>query len=69
VNAIQKPLFGLKNVLQKPQEAFQGFTGFTNLHAKLYAIHCKQNETQSQKSTRVKTVRVHSAMSHGRLMQ
>jgi hypothetical protein len=25
VNAIQKPLSGLKNDLQKPQEAFQGF--------------------------------------------
>jgi hypothetical protein len=25
VNVIQKPLSGLKNVLQKPHEAFQGF--------------------------------------------
>jgi hypothetical protein len=34
-----------------------------------FAIHHKQNETQSQKSAHVKTVCVHSAVSRGRLMQ
>jgi hypothetical protein len=56
---------------------FKSFgSGFTELHAKLaadtmlnYAIHRRQNETQSRKSTRVKTMLVHSAMSHGRVMQ
>jgi hypothetical protein len=74
VNVIQKPLSGLKNVLTKH---FRGFgSGFTELHAKLdaemlfdFAIHRRQNETQSQKSTHVKTVHVHSAVSCGRLMQ
>jgi hypothetical protein len=49
---------------------------FTMLHTKLdadtlldFAIHCRQNETQSPKSTRVKTMHVHSAVSGGRLMQ
>jgi hypothetical protein len=76
VNAIEKPASGLKNVLQKPHKAFQGFcSGFTELHAKLdadtlldFSIHRRQNETRSRKSTRVKTMRVHSAVSHGRLM-
>jgi hypothetical protein len=53
VNIIHKPLSGLKNVLQKRHEAFQGFgSGFAKLHAKLYtdmfldfAINCRQNET------------------------
>jgi hypothetical protein len=53
MNAIQRPLSGLKNVLQKPHEAFQGFRrGFTKLHTKLdadtlldFAIHPRQNET------------------------
>jgi hypothetical protein len=71
VNAIQKPLSGLKNVLQK------GFgRGFTELRAEIdadtlldFAIHHRQNETQSRKSTRVKAMRVHSAVSRGRLMQ
>jgi hypothetical protein len=62
-------LSGLKNVLQKPYEAFlKGFySGFTELHAKLdgdelldFAIHHRQNEKQSRKSTLVKTVLVHS---------
>jgi hypothetical protein len=51
-------------------------SGFTELHAKLdadmlldFAIHCRQNETLSQKRTHVKTARVHSVVSHGRLMQ
>jgi hypothetical protein len=50
--------------------------GLTKLHAKLdvdtlldFAIHRRQNKTRSQKSTRVKTMHVHSAMSRGRLMQ
>jgi hypothetical protein len=73
VNAIQKPLPGLKNVLQKPHEHLKSFgSGFTELHAKLdadtllnFAIHGRQNETGSRKSTRVKTMLVHSAMSCG----
>jgi hypothetical protein len=56
---------------------FKGFdSGFTELHAKLdadmllnFAIHHRQNKTQCQKSTQVKAVRVHSAVSRGRLMQ
>jgi hypothetical protein len=56
---------------------FKGFDSrFTELRAKLYAdmllsfaIHRRQNETQSRKSTRVKTMRVHSAVSRGRVMQ
>jgi hypothetical protein len=54
---------------------FKGFDRFTELHAKLdadtlldFAIHCRQNETQSRKSTRVKTVRFHT-VSLGRLIQ
>jgi hypothetical protein len=46
--------------------------GFTELHAKLdadtlldFALHRRQNETRSRKSTRVKTMLVHSAMSCG----
>jgi hypothetical protein len=56
---------------------FKGFgCGFTELHAKPaadtllnFAIHRIQNETRSRKSTRVKTMRAHSAVSGGRLMQ
>jgi hypothetical protein len=56
---------------------FKGFSsGFTKLHTKVdadtllnLAIHHRQNETQSRKITRVKTMRVHSAVSRGRLMQ
>jgi hypothetical protein len=77
VNAIQKPLSSLKNVLQKLTKHFKSFgSRFTELHANLdtdmlldFAIHCRQNETWSQKSTCVKTMRVHRAVSHGRLMQ
>jgi hypothetical protein len=43
--------------------------GFTKLYAKLdadtlldFAIHCRQNESQSPKSARVKTVRVRSVV-------
>jgi hypothetical protein len=56
---------------------FKGFgSGFTELHAKLdanalldFASHRRQNEIRSRKSTGVKTMRVHSAVSCGRLMQ
>jgi hypothetical protein len=56
---------------------FKGFgSGFTELHGKLdadilldFAIRRRQNITRSRKSIRVKTMRVHSAMSRGRLMQ
>jgi hypothetical protein len=49
---------------------FKGFSGrFTELQAKLeadtlldFAIIRRQNETQSQESTRVKTMLVHSAV-------
>jgi hypothetical protein len=52
MNAIQKPLTSLKNVLQKPMKHFKGFSrGFTKLHAKLdavtlldFAVHCSQRE-------------------------
>jgi hypothetical protein len=50
--------------------------GFTKLRAKLdvdtlldIAIHHRQNNTWSQKSTYIKRMHVHSAVSHGRLMQ
>jgi hypothetical protein len=77
MNTIQKPLSDLKNVLQKLHEAFQVFgSGFTELHANLvadtlldFAIHRRQDETRSRKSTRATTVHVHSAVSRGRLMQ
>jgi hypothetical protein len=77
MNAIQKLLSSLKNVLQKHHKAFQGFgSRFTELHAKLdadtlldFSIHRRHNRTQSQKSTHVKTMRVHSMVSHCRLMQ
>jgi hypothetical protein len=49
---------------------------FTELHAKFdadmlldFAIHRRQNETQSQKSTSVKTMSVHNTVSRGRMMQ
>jgi hypothetical protein len=56
---------------------FKGFgSGFTELHAKLdvdtllyFAIHRRQNKRRSRKSTRVKTVLIHSKVSRGRLMQ
>jgi hypothetical protein len=77
VNAIQKPLSCLKNVLQKPHEAFKAFgVGFAELDAEFdtdtsldFAIHHKQNETRSRKGTSIKTVHVHSSVSRGRLMQ
>jgi hypothetical protein len=71
VNAIQKLLSGLKNVLQKPHEVhFKGFgSGFTEHHSKLDAdtllhlvIHCGGRGV-------VKTMCVHSTVSRGRLMQ
>jgi hypothetical protein len=49
---------------------------FAEVHTKLdadmlldFAIHRSQREAQSRKSTRVKTMHVHSAVSHSRLMQ
>jgi hypothetical protein len=56
---------------------FKGFSsGFTQLCPKLdaetlldLAIRRRQNETQSRKSTRVKTMLFHSEMLRGRLMQ
>jgi hypothetical protein len=55
---------------------FKGFgSRFTELHAKLdadmfdFAIHRRQNETRSRKSTLVKTMRVYSMVSRGRLLQ
>jgi hypothetical protein len=50
MNAIQKLLSGLKNVLPKPHKAF--CSRFTELHTKLdadtfdFAVHHRQNETQ-----------------------
>jgi hypothetical protein len=56
---------------------FNGFgSGFTELRAKLdadalldFVTHRRQNKTRRRKSIRVKIMRVHSAMSRGRLMQ
>jgi hypothetical protein len=56
---------------------FKGFgSGFTEIHGKLdadtsldFAIHRSQKKIRSRKNTRVKTMRVHSSMSVGRLMQ
>jgi hypothetical protein len=53
MNAIQKLLSGLKNVLQSLTKHFKGFgNGFTGLYAKLdvdtlldFAIHHRQDET------------------------
>jgi hypothetical protein len=64
-------------ISKSPTKHFKSFgSGFTEFHAKLdadtlldFAIHRRQNETRSRKSTRVKTVLVHSAVSRGRLMQ
>jgi hypothetical protein len=55
---------------------FKGFcSGFTELHTKFdadmlldFAIYRRQNE-RSPKGTHAKTMRVHCAVSHGRLMQ
>jgi hypothetical protein len=77
LNVIQNLLPGSKNVLQSLMKHFKGFgLGFTELHAKLdadtmldFAIYRKQNNTQSPKSTHVKTMHAHSAVSRGRLMQ
>jgi hypothetical protein len=77
INAIQKPLSGLKNVLQKPHNAFQGFRyRIYRASHKTWCRHvarfCHPSQTKrytKQNSTRVKTMRVHSTMSRGRLMQ
>jgi hypothetical protein len=55
MNAIQKLLSGLKNVLEKSMKRIEGFShGFTELHTKLdadtlpdFAIYHRQNETRS----------------------
>jgi hypothetical protein len=67
----------LKECSLKPTKHFKGFgSGFTEHHAKLeadtlltFAIHCSQRETRGQKSTCIKTVLVHRAVSRGSLMQ
>jgi hypothetical protein len=77
VNAIQKLLSGLKIFSESLMKHFKAFAnGFTELHTKLdadtlleFAIHCRQNGTLSRRSTHVKTMRVHSSVSCGRLMQ
>jgi hypothetical protein len=59
----KKLLSGLKNVCKSLMKHFKGFSsGFTKLHMKLYvetllnfAIHRRQNGTQSKKSTHIKT--------------
>jgi hypothetical protein len=38
-------------------------------YCSIIAIHHWQNETQSQKSTRVKTICVHGVLSRGKLME
>jgi hypothetical protein len=56
---------------------FKGFgSRFIELHTKLdadtlldFAIHRRRNETRSRKNTRVKTIRVHGAVSCSRLVQ
>jgi hypothetical protein len=56
---------------------FSGFgSRFTELHSKLdadallnFAISSRQKETQSRKSTPVKTMCVHSVVSCGRVVQ
>jgi hypothetical protein len=76
VNAIQKLLSSLKNVLQSLAKHFKGFgSRFTELHAKLDGdmlldlVSVTDKRKTKWKSTHVKTVRVHSAVSRGRLMQ
>jgi hypothetical protein len=77
VNAIQKPLSGLKMFSNSLTKHFEGFgKGFTELHAKLdadtlldFAIHRRQNKTRNRKSTSVNTMHFHNAVSRGRLMQ
>jgi hypothetical protein len=50
VKAIQKQLSGLKNVLQKPHEAFQGFgSEFTELHVEL-DVHCSISLSTADKT-------------------
>jgi hypothetical protein len=56
---------------------FKGFgSGFAELHVQFdagalldFVIHRRQIETQSRKITRVKTMRVQSAASSGRVVQ
>jgi hypothetical protein len=76
VNVIQNPRSGLKKMFSESlTKHFMGFgSGFTELHAKLDAgtlldFADKTKQTRSRKRARVKTLRVHSAVSRGRLMQ
>jgi hypothetical protein len=77
VNVIQKPLSGLKNFLQKPLKAFQGFWQWIYQASRKtccryvawFAIHSRQNRTWCRKSTLVKTMRVQSTVSRDRLTQ
>jgi hypothetical protein len=62
--------------LKECSKASRSDSGFTELHANLdadamfdFANHCRLNKTGSQKITCVKTVRVHSTVARGRLMQ
>jgi hypothetical protein len=71
-----KTIVGLKVFSKSIPKHFRGFSsGFTELHTKLdadtfdFAIHRRQKETQGQKSARVKAMRIHSMVSHSRLMQ
>jgi hypothetical protein len=70
VNAIQKPLSGLKNVLKRLTKHFKGFSsGFTELHTKFaadtlhnFASHHSQNKTHEvEKAQCVFTARCHVA--------
>jgi hypothetical protein len=75
--ANRNQLSGLRNVLQKPHEAFSGFGGrFTEPSAKLdedtsldFINHRRRNKTRSQKNTSLKTMPVDGLLSRGRLMQ
>jgi hypothetical protein len=66
----------LKEYFSKASKKLQEFgSSYTKLHTKLDAdtllnivIHHRKNKTQSGKSAHVKTMCVHSVVSHGRLM-
>jgi hypothetical protein len=76
MNAIQKPLSGLKNFSKSLLKHFKCFSSrLSELHAKLDAdtlLFChpsQAKQTWSWKIARVKTMRFHSVVSRGRLMQ
>jgi hypothetical protein len=68
-----KTTIRLKECSESLMKHLKGFgSGFTELHAKLdadtmlnFAIHHREMETRSRKSTSVKTMCVHSAESRG----